>query len=186
MKKQFKILLFTLIVGSGISCSVAKKDQKAVNRVKADINLLNDVGGAWVKLNPCIPDTLRTGKTITIIDSSFSDEKVESLNKVIDSLLDKNCPTENIDSLRKSIKKELDKGCKPAIVYKNRTDTIPDKRAEQILSNQVSNLTGQITQLKSDNSELKKESKARLFWAIGIGLLGLIIIGLLIYLLFKK
>lgn len=51
-------VLFALIAYLLTGCSEAKKSQKAVNRVKADINLLLQVGEAYRQLKPCANDTI--------------------------------------------------------------------------------------------------------------------------------
>jgi len=185
------IVFFSVMLVFG--CSVTKQNQKAVNRVKADINLLNDVGGAWALLNPCIPDQPKPGKTITIIDSSFAKENIDFLNGIIDSLLDKNCPTENIDSLRNAIRKEVAKNCQPVVINHYRVDTVPDKRAikQAETALQTANLIiskqeGEKSQLQAQNSDLKKENKNKTWWLIGISVFAVLAIGGLTFLLFKK
>lgn len=173
------------------SCSVAKKDQRALNRVEADINLLNHAGNKWVQLNPCYPDTVRVGNTVTVIDSSGKTEAVSRLNRRIDELL--NRPNPNIDSIRQVIKKEVEKECKPVTIYKNRTDTIRDKRNEDLLRNELTTerltsakMEGQIMGYLNENSELKSDVKKQRWWTIGISALAVVIIAGLIVLLFKR
>ena len=103
-------------------------------------------------------------------------------------------PNQNIDSLKQAIKKEVEKKCKPKTVYEYRTDTLPrDKRFEnslkdriEFLNNNVSNLEGQNAQLETDKSELKKESKNKTWWLIGVSVFSFLLTGGLTYLLFKK
>lgn len=187
------ILLSFFLFSCNSSKRIEKKDQKAVWRVKANINLLNDVGNEWQKLNPCYPDTIRIGKVITVIDSSYAKENIEALNNTIAAILN-NYPNQNIDSLKQAIKKEVEKNCKPKTVYEYRTDTLPrDKRFEnalkdriEFLNNQVSNLQGQNAQLKTENGVQKKELNKTRWWAIGGSIFLLLLIAGLVYLLFKK
>jgi len=189
MKNLFAILLACFL----FSCSTNRENQRAVNRVKADINLLNDVGNSWQQLHPCYPDTIRIGKVITVVDSSYAKESIEALNNTIASLLS-NYPNQNIDSLKEAIRKEVEKNCRPRTVYEYRTDTLPrDKRFEnslkdriEYLNNSVSNQAGQITQLQTDKSDLKKENKNKTWWLIGVSVFSFLLTGGLTYLLLKK
>lgn len=166
-----KILLSIFLAAFLFSCSIAKKNQRAVNRVKADINLLNDVGDAWQKLHPCQIDTIiqfKDGKEIISYDTleiSHTDTVYKDNTKIVTDY-------------------------KTVVKYVNKTDTIfriqTDKRAEQIALDKINNLEGQNAQLKTENSGLKKESRNRLFWLIGISLFAFFAIGGLTYLLFKK
>ena len=163
--KTLVILLSILLLNS---CKVTK-DTRAVNRVKADINLLNDVGPQWAKLNPCTVDTIRefiNGKEVVRYDTLFN-ERVDTVYK------------DNTQTVYKTIVK-----------YINKTDTLKvyviDNRAERVAVDQLNNSQGQVTQLKADNAQLKKESKARLWWLIGVGVIGFLAIVFLVYLLLKK
>lgn len=167
MKKQFKILLFTLIVGSGISCSVAKKDKKAVNRVKADINLLNDAGNSWQQLHPCTIDTVvqfKDGKEIVRYDTLFS--------QVADTVLD---PVTQIKTVYKNV-----------IKYVNKTDTlityVTDNRALRLSQDEIINQQGQIVQLKADNTTTSRKSANKTWFLVA----AVAVILFLSFLLIKK
>lgn len=163
-----KLIYLSLAILLFNSCKVTK-DTRALNRVKADINLLNDAGNAWQKLNPCTVDTIRefiNGKEVIRYDTLFN-ESVDTVYK------------DNLQTVYKTI-----------IKYVNKTDTLKvyviDNRAERIASDQLNKAQGQITQLKADNAQLKKESKARLWWLIGISVIGSLSIGFLVYILIRK
>lgn len=56
----FVIITFIFFITLFIGCSEAKKGQNAVNRVKANINLLTQVGESYRSLFPCSNDTITT------------------------------------------------------------------------------------------------------------------------------
>lgn len=198
MEKIIQLISSILLAFFLFSCNSAKKiekkDQQAVWRVKANINLLNDVGNEWQKLNPCYPDTIRIGKVITVIDSSYAKENIDRLNDAIASILENYPVTQNIDSLKTAIRKQVEKECKPRTIDNSRVDTLPrDKRFEnslkdrvEFLNNQVSNLQGQNAQLKTENGAQKKELNKTRWWGIGASVFLLLLIAGLVYLLFKK
>lgn len=197
MKKIIQLISVILMACFLFSCNTSKrierKDQEALYRVEAKIKLLNHAGNEWQKLNPCYPDTIRIGKVVTVIDSSYAKENIESLNNIIAAILS-SYPNQNIDSLKEAIRKEVEAKCKPKTVYEHRVDTLPrDKRFEnslrdriEYLNNQTSNLEGQNTQLEKDKSELKKENKTLQWWLIGVSVFSFLLTGGLTYLLFKK
>lgn len=163
-----KLIYLSLVILLFNSCKVTK-DTRAVNRVKADINLLNDAGAQWSKLNPCTVDTIRefiNGKEVIRYDTLY--------NESVDTVYN-----DDIKTVYKTVVK-----------YVNKTDTLKvyviDNRAERLAAGQLNKAQGQITQLQNDNSGLKKESKIRLWWSIGIGAISLLTIGFLVYLLIKK
>ena len=176
-------------------CSVAKKNQKALNRVEADINLLNHAGNKWAKLNPCYPDTVRIGKTITVIDSSYAKENIDALNNTIAYLFSVISSNQNVnvDSLIEVTRKDVEKNCKPKTIYVYRTDTLPaDRREIEFLEQKVADtklenavLKGEVAQQELQIDELKAEKRKTMWWTIGGGLLALIIIGFLAYILLK-
>ena len=153
------------------SCSISKKNQRAVNRVKADINLLNDVGNSWQQLHPCVVDTVHefiNGKEVIRYDTlDFSH---------IDTVY-------NVDTQTKTIYRTIEKVVKKVDTLKV---YVIDNRAERIAQNDLSNAQGQITQLQTDKSELKKESKNKTWWLIGVSVFSFLLTGGLTYLLFKK
>lgn len=187
------ILIAVLLFSCNPSKRIERKNNQALRRVEANIDLLNTAGIQWLKLNPCYPDTIREGKVITIIDSSSAKESIDSLNDFITYVLN-NYNNKNIDSLKLAITKEVEKRCKPVITYKFKTDTLPpDKRAIEILQNQlvtsqltVSNLTGKLSEKTNQINELNKSKKKTLWWSVGGGIISLLIIVSLTYLLFKK
>ncbi|HEY8690569.1 MAG TPA: hypothetical protein VIM07_15135 [Chitinophagaceae bacterium] len=143
------------------SCSISKKNQRAVNRVKADINLLNDVGNSWQLLHPCQIDTIiqfKNGKEIVrydTLDNSHTDTVY------------------NTDAQTKTIYKTV-------VKYVNKTDTIfriqTDKRAEQIALDKVTFLEGQTVELKLQKKDLVKSCHIKLIWIIAEGLVILLLI----------
>lgn len=64
----FLLMVFIFFITLFMGCSEAKKGQQAVKRVKADIDLLNQVGEAYRALKPCSNDTT----TITIHDTTIN------------------------------------------------------------------------------------------------------------------
>src|SRR5574337_1944491 len=147
MRNQLNILLYIIICSSTFSCSVAKKNIRAVNRVKADVNLLNDVGDVWQKLNPCkinIPIQYIYGGRVIVYDT---------LNTV-DTIV--NTET-NVQTVYKTVSK-LVKQIDTLKIY------VTDQRALNNCINNNNTITGQITQLKSDISSQYKYNNRLRWW----------------------
>ena len=161
-------VLFLIIVGAA-SCSVAKKDQKAVNRVKANVELLNQVGKEWVKLNPCAndstfifnTDTLVTSDTAYLTDQVTVQDTVQ-VTKVITKTVRIRDSVKVVVQDKQQIellKKDLSQAINSQIVYLNRA-----LDAEQRIK------------------ILKQDIKSMWLYLIIAGL----IIGILTYLLIKR
>ena len=144
------------------------KNTNALNRVKGNVNLLNDAGEEYIKLHPLKIDTTTVwvygGRPDVVHDTTYT----------VDTLIN--------DSIRtKIVYRE---------VLKVRVDTarvIIDHTSElQAANSKISNQEGQITQLDKSNSAFQKDTK-RLHWTIvGVSIFSLLaIIGLCI-LLFKS
>jgi hypothetical protein len=71
-----KIFYFLMILILFFAC-VAQKDRRSVNRVKANVTLLNQVGVEWLKLHPCANDTII--KSIPIPGKTDTITKVDTL-----------------------------------------------------------------------------------------------------------
>lgn len=166
-----KLISVFILAALLFSCSISKKNQKAVNRVKADINLLNDVGNSWQQLHPCVVDTIHefiNGKEIIRYDTlDFSH---------IDTVY-------NVDTQTKIIYRTVDK-------YITKVDTLKvyviDNRAERLAQNDLSKSQGQNAQLEKDKSELKKELSKTRWWGIGGSVFLLLVIAGLVYHIIKK
>ena len=146
-------------------CSVAKKDQRALNRVKADINLLNDAGQQWAQLNPCKIDTLvqfKPGTPVIRYNTLYQVDTVFRKDTVV------------ITKTR-TVEKEI-----------NNTDTqriyVTDNRLERQLTTALAKAEGSIIEKDKQLKELKSESTKKTWWLIGAGVL---IVGLIV-LLFKR
>lgn len=189
MKSQFKIILFILVMGSIVSCNKAmrleKRSEKIAQKAMVDPVAFGIVGCVYIGLHPCPPtkDSIVYGKPDTVITVIPADN--DYLFTTIDSLLERKCPTLNVDSLRKATKKKL----KPDTVFKDRivpkTIYQPDMRQINDLTNRNSYLQGSLESSTKTNAELKKDNSKKNLWIIGISIVALIIIGGLVYLLFK-
>lgn len=187
-----KSLLLLLLTFFLYSCNTTKKGQRALKMVEADIDLLTHAGEKYIKLNPCQPDTIKIGLVITRIDSSYGQRNIEALNNTIDSILNSYTKDKgiNIDSLRYAIKKEVEKNCKPKTIYERRVDTIRDKRQEEILRNKIQAKENEVNKLQGENSQQKtqisEEKKANTKKSFIIAGLGLVILGLIYFIIRGK
>lgn len=188
MKKIAFILLFLM------SCSTVKLDNKAVDRVSANVDLLNKVGVKWEKLHPLIAGAYREkyvhDTTVIhqpakiILDEMRVRVIVDSMSSITDSLQ---------DNLKNKLTNAYNLGVKYAEDYyrslppKRVVDTVkretPDLRHEGILNDSINNQAVTIGNLNGKVEQLQKENKSwswRMLGMIGIMLLMGIIIGLLI------
>lgn len=114
------LLLLGIILGA-VSCSVEKKNAKAVDRVLASRQLLDTVGKRWAELNPCEdpkPEII-PGKTDTVTKTVTDDTKAAALARKVDSLL--SLPGTNVDSLKKAIREQILKECSSTHTTTNTT-----------------------------------------------------------------
>lgn len=182
MKKIISIIAIFSLLG----CA-ATKDRKALGRVLTSQELTNQVGKVWLASHPCVTvaPIVTEGKTVTVIDSTYSKDEIDKLNSIIDSLW-LNTPDNpiNVDSLRK----ELLKACKPTKTIITRVDTLrePDLQLLNISNQEKAALQGELNATQKQASELQKSSTKKTWWIVGISIAAILIIAGLTYLLFKK
>lgn len=70
---QYIVYLFLLLVFI-FGCTV-QKDRRAINRVEANINLLNQTGVEWLKLHPCANES-----TILILRDTVTENKTDTVH----------------------------------------------------------------------------------------------------------
>ena len=187
-----KNILFILIFIVG--CSIAKKDNKAVERVEAKVSLLNKVGAAWEKIHPMIPQIsqvyIHDTTTITlppkvIVDHGRVKAIVDSLSAITgnleDSLKDR---MEDAYNLGVSYAEEYYRKLPPKHIVDTLKITIADLRKEGMLNDTISakdvaigTLNGKVEQLQKDNKGLV----VKLFEMGGI----MLVFGILMGFLFK-
>lgn len=150
----FMVLIAILVTLA--SCRGAR-DSKAVNRVKANVNLLNDVGEEWQKLHPCIIDSVilfKDGKEVVrydTLDISHTDTLYNVETKVKTVTLYR-------DVVKTIVKHDT------SVIY-----TV-DQRALQLARDEANILKGQNAQLNQTLKETKSTSNKKTWWMIGEGL----------------
>lgn len=169
LSHHFKILifaiLFALIAYFLTGCSESKKGQKAVNRVKADINLLNQVGEAYRNIHPCANDTttefIHDSTTTTVIKEVVKKDTIVNGDTVYivtsDTIYSEK--TKTIFKEKIITDKEL---------TNRQKDTINSLRVQQGVKD------GVIQELRGTTSTLKKE-KNNLKWYLAGSFLLLIL-----------
>jgi hypothetical protein len=84
------LFLFIILTVLGLSCNtekqIAKKDNAALERVKAKNTLLNAAGNEWVKNHPCVEPTIKPGKPDTITETYIDTAAIQQLQAENDSL----------------------------------------------------------------------------------------------------
>ena len=178
--KPNKLLSILILITFLFSCSSARKDQKALSRVLGSVQLRNDAYKAVVAEHPCINDTITYSEKIT-------DHQIDTVH-VIDSfetvLASKYKVPKNLCA--QQVNDAFNEGMKFA-----KKDTITkqiylsDKRMEQKLKGDVDNLTGQITQLKTDVTKETERGNKWLTWFIAACSVIGISLGLKIYSMFR-
>lgn len=186
------------IAVSGISCTAyfaarqEKKDQKHVGYIMARPPLIDQITKVGNALHPVnLSPVIIQGKD-SIVYAKPDERALNNANRVIDSLLGIKCQVGtgvDRDSLISAIRNELKKTIEPITVYKTTTVTIKDTSCihqYQLLQADNFKKEGQIIQLKSDNSELKKSVSTKTWWMAGISAIFFLAIGILVFLLIKK
>jgi hypothetical protein len=179
------------------SCGTQQKlDKKAVSRVKANHELLDEVGQAWYKINPQEKDTIETYIKGEVI-----------YNQV--PILDKS----KIDSIKNTLTEDLRKKCSESIdvaytvgwndcvtrfyldELKVRVDTFikqlpPDNRYQRLQSDSIRNLENLLAAQQAKTNSFEEQVKKlwnNIYIAIGVLVALGIVIGLLIkFKLFKN
>lgn len=79
-----KNAIFILLSISFFGCSVARRDQRALNRVEANVNLLNTVFSLGLALHPCANDTVIKHHSDTTVINDTTETfytQTDTLNK---------------------------------------------------------------------------------------------------------
>ena len=192
--KKIIILSFLLI-----ACSTAKKterlDNRAVERVSANIDLLNKVGVKWEKIHPLIAGAYREtyihDTTIIkqppkiILDEMRVKFVIDSINAIKDSIG---------DSIKDKINAAYNLGVDYAENYyrsiprPHTVDTVkketPDLRHEGILNDSIHNQAVTIGTQKGIIEQLEKENKS-LTWKIWIMVVIILLLGVIMGMLIK-
>lgn len=190
MKKLAIILLL-------FSCGTQQKlDNKALSRVKSNIDLLNDAGAAWYKINPQQKDTSYKyikGETVYIPVPYLDKAKIDSVKKSIDEHLREKCSA--------SIEVAYTAGWNDCVYKydflkeKVRVDTFikqlpPDNIYQQLQSDSIRRLEKTIAAEQAKNNSFEEQIKKlwnNIYIAIGLLVALGIAIGLLIkFKLFKN
>lgn len=158
----FVIIVFIFFITLFIGCSEAKKGQNAVNRVKANINLLTQVGESYRSLFPCSNDTITT----TIRDTTTNTlvkvvTKTDTL-KQGDTLYIFHTDTAYFEKTKTIYKEKIvtDKE-----LTNRQKDTINSLKVQQGVKD------GVIQELRAANSTLKKENNHLKWYLVGSFLL---------------
>ena len=179
------------------SCGTQQKlDKKAVSRVKANHELLEEVGQSWYKINPQQKDTVEKyikGETVFVPVPVPNKFKIDSIkNEVADSLKEK---------CSQSIEVAYTAGwndCVTEFSFRKETvrvDTIirqlpPDNRYQRLQSDSIRNLEKSLASEQAKNNSFEEQiSKLwnNIYIAIGVLIALGVIIGLLIkFKLFKN
>jgi hypothetical protein len=190
LMKKMMVILFLFI-----GCSVAKKDNKAVQRVSAKLELLNIVGAQWEKINPCVP---AAGKEVYIHDTTvitLPPKVIVDQHKVrliIDSLTAIN------DGITDSIKDKMTDAYNLGVEYAERyyrslptkhiVDTIkitlPDARKEAMMKDTIAKRDVFIGTLNGKIEQLQKDYKSLIWKMVGM-VVALLLLGVIIGLLIK-
>lgn len=142
-------ILFALAAYFLTGCSEAKKGQQAVNRVKADINLLVQVGESYRTLFPCANDTITT-----IIRDTTTNTLIKVVTKIDtlkqgDTLYIFHTDTAYFEKTKTIFREKIitDKE-----LTNRQKDTINSLRVQQGVKD------GIVQELRATNSNLKKEN----------------------------
>lgn len=180
---NFSFLLYFLIAvfvlyGCNVEKRIARKDSAAVERVNAKATLQNIVGVEWSKLHPCLNDTITTNSTDTLyLVDEYNDTDTLFLN---DTLYITNT---------KTVEKKY-------YIHDTVTNNITDNRQlviergfterERIRANEAVKVgNDRQVELNAANDQISKQKSTITWFWVAVGL-GVIIIALLAYLLFKK
>ena len=162
------------------SCSSTRRetrlDNKATSRVLSKSELTDKVGKVYLGLHP-------TDQKIVYIRGRDSIIEVPvAVDVVRDSIIKAQCPTLNLDSLKRALTRTI------TII---RTDTVkePDLitiRLLEAVNTAYAKKEGQLTEVRDSNTILKKDLSRRTMWLYVSVLVSILVIGGLLYLLFRK
>lgn len=151
------------------SCSVAKKDSKAVERVIAKADLQDIVANEYFKRKPQLITTIRKDSIVTQHDTTFAEKKIiipriVSLNRDIDTIInnisvlinDSVVVVKCLDGI-KTVTKTITKIQFDESLARRLTDSLSKKDKE------LSYQKGQAASSKESNHELKK-TNTKYFW----------------------
>lgn len=176
MKKLFPIILIFTLFSCSTTRREIKKDEAATSRVLSKSDLTDIVGKVYNARHPISQQPIYIKGKDSIIEVPIV------VDVVRDSIIKTECPNLNLDSLKAALTRT---------VWKFRTDTlkVPDIATIRLLNEEyVSHAAtvGKLTVITQDNVVLKKEVSKKTMWIYIIGFGALVIIGGLIFLLFKK
>jgi hypothetical protein len=175
--------IFALIAAAALilfSCNAIKesRDRKAIGRVLSSPSLTDRVYNVAVGLHPVLPNNIYVpGKDTTIYDSI-------AYPIYVDSIIIKDCPKLNLDSLKKLFTKTIR-------ITNIRVDTIKKedvelKRLWASERDQRLYAQGQLLAVQGQLTDANKTIKEKNFTIILTDVIGAIIIGFLVIMLFKK
>lgn len=139
-----------------ISCSTEKKNQQAVKRVEANVDLLNQVGEVYRKLAPCANDTV----TAWVHDSTT----------VTNTIVKTKTDTFTKDGTKYIFR--LDTAFFEKTRYQTQTKIVVDREKENRLTDSLNSQKVQLSYYKGRNAELNedkaalKKSNTKLWWLV--------------------
>lgn len=192
-------LLFLCFCGCNPAKRIQRLDEKAVNRVNANVNLQIPVANAWFKTHP-----FDTAKKITTIPGPVI--KVPEIilvkdtareRKIKDSLLllRPDCGEAaqqaydlGWDEANKYFKNHpIEIKCPPSTkeIQVDNSAVARWQDSAQIKNNLISHLQGQNEELQKNVDNERSRGNKMLAWAIGLGIFSIILLVVIIYMIFK-
>ncbi len=192
-------LLFLCFCGCNTAKRIQRLDEKAVNRVNANVNLQVPVVNQWIKAHPfdtskkviTIPGPVVKVPEIILVKDTARERKIK------DSLiaLRPDCGKEaqsaydmGWDECEKYYKSHpITIQCPPS-THETQTDNSAVARwqdSARIKDNLISHLQGQNGQLQENVDKERGRGNKMLAWAIGLGIFALILLIVIIYMIFK-